>query len=643
MTHRSQRGVLSRRTFIGAATVAGVQLAVFGLAGCASTEDETAPSTQANSFKPGAYTGEGEGKFDIITVETTVSEQRIESIEITSSNDTARIEQPALEKIPERIIAAQGLGVDTVTGATLTSMGILSAVSSCIEQADGDVSALRKIGITEPSTETIELETDLVVVGAGAAGMGGAIAAAQGGKRVIIVEKNSNIGGNCLVSGGYLEYLKAPEDARPEMSEEFHRYVEDVLNSEIAAQSDPAVVNTVREEYEAYKASGSTKLFDSPTFYALDFAVTTGEGLPVEAYLPVGHNISALNDWMTENNFDWVVPTHAITGYQYPRWSGPVEGFGGEGYFDFYDEILDQGTMDIEIYLATAAEELITENGIVTGIKAVAEDGTTYLIGSSNVLLASGGFSGNSDMIKEYNTEWDYPDTHIPTTNVNGHTGDGITMATKVGAGVSDMGNQMLFPFNDPVNFSFEDIMGAFGDSPVVNKEGKRFVDETTDRFTITAEMMLQTDNLGFFVCDKKCSDYPSEERQETLLRRELLFKADTLEDLAEQIGCDKDTFVETIEDFNVAVAAGEDEEFGRYLFTELSSVDTPPFFASPVTWAAHITIGGLTTNEDTHEVLDESGTPIPGLYAAGETRQDICGVGSMADGFAAGTTIASA
>lgn len=232
---------MSRRTFLGAATVAGVQLAVFGLAGCApSAQGE---SGKAGGFTAGTYTGEAEGKFDAVVVETDFTEDSIAAVRVVKSGDTARIEQPAIEKMPERIVDAQGLGVDTVTGSTLTSMAILNAVSSCVEQAGGSVSALKKKGASEPSGEHVDLEADVVVVGAGASGMGGAIAAAQGGKRVIVLEKNSNIGGNCLVSGGYLEYLAAPDDARPAMTPELERYVEDVLGSEIAAQSNPEVVD----------------------------------------------------------------------------------------------------------------------------------------------------------------------------------------------------------------------------------------------------------------------------------------------------------------------------------------------------------------------------------------------------------------
>lgn len=634
----NSRGI-SRRTFIGAAAVAGVQVAVFGLAGCAPKAGGDAASA---AFTAGTYTGEAEGKFDKIVVETDFSESAIEAVRVTYSAETERISAPAIEQIPERIVAAQGLGVDTVTGATLTSMGIISAVTSCVEQAGGSVSALKKIGASEPTGATEQLEADVVVIGAGASGMGGAIAAAQGGKRVIVLEKNSNIGGNCLVSGGYLEYLTAPDEARPEMTPEYHRYIEDTLASDLAATYDPAFIAKVREQYEAYKASGSTKLFDSLDFYTLDLAATSGEGLPPEAYGPTATNIASVNDWMSELGFEWDTPLHAITGYTYPRWSNPTVGEAGEGYFDFFDEVLSTQNLGVEVLLACAAQELITEGGTVVGVRALGEDGTTYEVSAKQVLIASGGFAGNSDMLKEYNTSWNYPDGPLSTTNVNGHTGDGIRMAVELGAGVDDMGNQMLFPFNSPITLSADDLMGSFGDSPVVNKEGKRFADETTDRFTLADALMQQTDNYCFFVCDNKCSDWPSPERQEVLLRTNQLFKADTIEDLAKQMGCDPATLKKTIDDFNANVASGEDDEFGRYIYTELSSVEEPPFFASPATWAAHITLGGLTVDDVTHEVLDESGAPIPGLYAAGEARSTICGVSSIGDGVVAGKVLAA-
>lgn len=634
---RRRRG-MSRRTFVGAAAVAGVQLAVFGLAGCAPKADG---GKAGGSYQPGTYTGTADGKFDTLTVEADFTEDAISAVRVVEHRDTARIADAAVERMPERIVAAQGLGVDAVTGATLTSMGIVNAVADCVDQAGGKSSKLMKVGASQPTGETKTLEADVVVVGAGASGMGAAIASAQAGKRVIVLEKNSNIGGNCLVSGGYLEYLSAPESARPEMTDQLNRYVEEVLASELVTEVDPELVATVRAQYEAYKASGSTKLFDSLEFYALDFAATTGEGLPPAVYLPVAKNISATNDWMSDLGFQWETPTHLITGYTYPRWSNPTTGVCGEGYFDFFDEVLTGGGYDVNVLLATPAQSLMAEGGAVVGVTALAEDGTIYKVSAPVVILASGGFSGNDELLREYNTMWPYPEGPLSTTNVNGHTGDGIVMARELGAAVADMGNQMMFPFNDPITISAENVSGTFADCPIVNKQGKRFLDETADRFEMTALLMEQEDSLCYMISDAD-SVYVTEASpgEETLLRRGQLFKADTLEDLAKQIGMDPDTFVAEMERFNGFVAKGEDEDFGRYLFSEISAVDTPPFYASPATWAAHITIGGLDASDDTFAVRNEAGETIPGLYACGEVRNGICGVGSIADGVAAGKAI---
>lgn len=633
----ARQGFLSRRSFVSAATVAGVSMAVFGLAGCAP---KAASEKSGSSFASGTYAGQADGKFDYIKVEVDCSADAIEAVRVVESNETARISDAAFEAIPQRIVDAQGLAVDTVTGATLTSMGIIAAVEDALKQSGADMSGLRKAGAREPKTDVVEMDADVVVVGAGASGMGAAIASAQAGNNVVVLEKNSNIGGNCLVSGGYLEYLSAPDEARPEMSDELHRYVQEVFESDIAAQQTPSVLEAARSQYEAYKASGGTKLFDSNEFYALDYAVTTGEGLPVEVYLPMADNISVLNTWMTDLGFEWKTPTFPITGYLYPRWSSPTTGVCGEGYFDFFDTVLDGQGLDVEVLLATSATELMTDAGAVVGVKAVAEDGATYEVNAPTVILASGGYSGNEELLREYNETWPFPEGKLSTTNVNGHTGDGIVMARELGASLGDMGNQMMFPFNDPITMSAENVSGTFADSPIVNKQGKRFLDETTDRFTMTAALMEQEDSLCFMVSDAESVIVTeASPGEETLLRRGQLFKADTLEELAEQMGVDPQTFVAEIDRFNGFVEAGQDDDFGRYLFTEISAVDTPPFYAAPATWATHITIGGINTDEG-FNVLAESGEVIAGLYACGEVRNGICGVSSIADGVAAGKAI---
>ena len=344
---------------------------------------------------------------------------------------------------------------------------------------------------------------------------------------------------------------------------------------------------------------------------------------------------------MTELGFSWQTPTHLITGYTYPRWSNPTTGVCGEGYFDFFDDVLTKGGFDVQVLLATSAEKLSVEGGVVKGVESLAEDGTVYKVTAPTVILASGGFSGNAELLREYNEVWPYPSGTLATTNVNGHTGDGIVMARDLGAAVADMGNQMMFPFNDPLTFSAENVSGTFAESPIVNKQGKRFLDETTDRLTMTAALMEQEDSLCFMISDAN-SVYVTEASpgEETLLRRGQLFKADTLEDLAKQMGVDATAFTAEMERYNGFCETGEDEDFGRYLFSDLSPVKEPPFYAAPATWAAHITIGGLDADDGTFAVRDEHGQPIAGLHACGEVRNGICGVGSIADGVACGKAV---
>ncbi len=185
-------------------------------------------------------------------------------------------------------------------------------------------------------------------------------------------------------------------------------------------------------------------------------------------------------------------------------------------------------------------------------------------------------------------------------------------------------------------------MSGTFADSPIVNKQGKRFLDETADRFVMTAALMEQEDSLCFMVSDAN-SVYVTEASpgEETLLRRGQLFRADTLEELAEQMGVPADAFVVEMERYNGFCKSGNDEDFGRYFFDELSPVEVAPFYASPATWAAHITIGGLDAPDDDFRVRTEVGEVIEGLYACGEVRNGICGVGSIADGVACGKLLA--
>ena len=210
---------LSRRSFIRNTTIAGIGVAVLGLAGCTPDKPTTSSDT-ALPYTAGTYTASSQGKFGPVTIQATFSNEAIENIEVTDHEETAFISNRALTELPEAIVENQSLAVDTITGATLSSMAVLAATEDCVRQAGGNPSDLKEAPQKTASTGTESLEADLLVVGAGGSGMACAIAAAKlGMERVVVLEKSCSIGGNALVSGGYLEYVEADDSLREEMTD----------------------------------------------------------------------------------------------------------------------------------------------------------------------------------------------------------------------------------------------------------------------------------------------------------------------------------------------------------------------------------------------------------------------------------------
>ncbi|MFV0255347.1 MAG: FMN-binding protein, partial [Erysipelotrichaceae bacterium] len=145
------------------------------------------------SYTPGTYTATVTGQKEM-TVTVTFSESKIEEIQI-DHEETPGIGVPVVEAYPDEIIELQGLGIDLVTGATLTSQAIIDGVADCAEQAGADVEALKAIKPTVEKEDDLTLEADVVVVGAGGAGMAAAVTASQQGKTVVVIEKTNKMGG----------------------------------------------------------------------------------------------------------------------------------------------------------------------------------------------------------------------------------------------------------------------------------------------------------------------------------------------------------------------------------------------------------------------------------------------------------------
>lgn len=575
---------LSRRSFIRSTTIAGIGVAVLGLAGCAPKKP-AASEGAARAYTAGTYTASSQGKFGPVTIQATFSNEAIENIEVTDHEETAFISDRALTELPEAIVENQSLAVDTITGATLSSMAVLAATEDCVRQA----------------------------------------------------------GGNALVSGGYLGYVEADDSLREEMTDSQRAQLEaDLAAAEGVVPAE--ALELIRGQWANWQAAGNTKCFDSIELQALQYTIA-GEG-DYEGNVLFCQNIAALDAWLVEDGFAFKELV-GIVGYPWPRWSSPAEGRCGQGYFQHYQGLVEDQALPVEILLNTPATELICEGDRVVGAKAQAEDGTTYEVrAAKGVVLATGGFSGSPEMLRQYNTMWPFEEgVDIPTTNTYGHTGDGINMALALGAGVALMDDQMPFPMADCKNSSDETTVGDDIDCMMINSEGVRFMDEVRDRYSMTADIMEQPGQMMYMITDADTCRVEGDlnrygHKLESLINQGQLYVADTIEELAAQIGCEGSVLAKTVEDYNEAARSGVDAAFGRTSFSDLSPIENPPFYASPRTWAMHITVGGLLY-DDSFRVTTEEGEPIEGLYAVGETIVGSSGVGTQGEGLAVAQILA--
>lgn len=643
IVHRSYMG---RRKFVMLGAAAASSALLFGIQSAIPNHMALA-ATPSNdlSFTTGTYTGQAEGKKGPVTVEVTFTDNAIKSVEVVDFYETPRISKAAFDRIPAEIVQYQSLGVDTVTGATFSSMGVLNATADCVKQAGGDVEALKAVPGAPKNTNTEEINADIVVIGAGAAGMPAALEAAMNGAKVVVFEKCANIGGNALVSGGVLGYINAPDELRQQMTDGYRAYFEQILDKVAEMGCPQDKIDAVRAEYDEYYASGKTTVFDSVGWEALYSIVGSGaseysDELYDLYYAYLEQNVM-LMEWLEQFEIDYKKLV-AVAGYPWPDCTSPADGECGEGYFAAFDRFMDKNSLSLDLLLSTPASELMTDDkGTVVGVKGVCEDGTTYIVNAAKaVIIATGGFAGNPDLLREHDQEWGFADVdYIPTTNNYGHTGDGLELAMSVGGAYSDAEtNFMVLPFANAVDLSVESIVGNSGNSLLVNIEGKRFVDETKSRNAISKEEMKQPEQRCYLISDVNNSLIEDGYNMfgtdvSMLLSHDKLFKADTLEELAELIDIDPKTLVETVETYNKYAKAGEDPDFGRTMFDETSPVVEGPFYANPCSWAVHITTAGIMTDFESYEVLNEKGEPVKGLYAVGECMPCGGGLNVMSNG----------
>lgn len=624
-----------KKIFMGLVSMA---LAI-SLAGCQSSADsETttpAPQTQPETtqaqgtdgiFTPGTYTGTAKGMNGDITAHVTVSKDKIEKITFDEHQESVGISDPAFDKLPGLILEHQSVAVDTISGCTISSTAVLEAVKKALLEAGASEADITKaVEAADKGSQSFAYEADVVIVGAGGAGMTAAYEVLKAGGSVVILEKTASVGGNTIAAGSALNGADPVRQEKMEMTEAELSKIEDILALEPVDDYMKTWQENVQEDLEQYKADGKTYIYDSPDLHKLQTYVGGDYVGNPEMIDRFAEEAAKSVTYLEELGTVWKDDVTAAIGATWNRSHMPEsEPWGNKGAAFVLPQVAKVEELGGEVELEHKAEALIMEDGRVTGVSGTTSDGDTFTAkGKKGVIIATGGFGANVEMRQKYNTMWPDLGENVRTTNVPSATGDGIIMAEEAGANLVGMEwIQMI------TNADKQDFSAAINNIIYVNAEGERYVKEDGRRDEIASATLAQTDSFCYWICDSQ----ETKDRLggvtyagfviDDLIDGELMFKADTLEELAEQLGIDPETLKKTVEDHNQCVDA-QNDPLGRQLFGV--KIEKGPFYANRVTAKVHHTMGGIEIDPDTH-VLDKEGNVIPGLYAAGEVTGGIHG-----------------
>ncbi|MGI5174277.1 flavocytochrome c [Treponema sp. OMZ 840] len=530
-----------------------------------------------NKFKAGTYTGEGSGMAGPVTVEVKLSESKIESVRVVKHNETAGISDPALVKIPEQIVALQKTKVDVVAGCSITSRAIAAGTEAALKAAGADIAKLNKAAsdVKKAKTASEEKRTDVVVVGSGGAGIAAALAAAENGAKVILLEKMSSLGGATRLSGGII----------------------------------PAV--GTKQQVEAGIA-------DNNDWFARDILRPSNYSVRQDLVYTVVENSKSLIEWMESMGCRFTLVTNALyygqSNYRMHRSEGS-----GAGMTETLIKYLE-GVGAITVMRETAGTGLITNKaGEVIGVTA--SDGkTSFNIYANNTVLATSGFGANDAMLKEYMPEVAAAFKYVAP----GATGEGILWGQKLGAAVANMkAYQGHAFFNEQIRKSLSQGMANMG-GIFVNTNGVRFTNEYGGYSELTPHVLAQPGHFAYLIINKDIANATS--AFAGYKENGIVVSGNTAESLAAELGIDAAALADTFERYKASIKRGEDE-FNK---TKLPKNWDGPYYAMKITGDLRHTQGGLVTDIDTH-VLKKDGSVIQGLYAAGGCTEGFASTGGAA------------
>ena len=619
-----------KQSIAALAMAAVVAVSLLGY-GCGSK-----PASTTGAGATGDFTGTAKGFGGDVTVTLTLTDGKITGCTAEGKDETPGIGTMALEQLPGAIAESGSIAVDGVSTATITSNAIKEAAAAAITAAglkpeDFQTAVENNAEPAEDST----VDTDIVIVGAGGAGMTAALTATSEGKSVVVVESQPVVGGNSVRATGGMNAGKTVYQDENEFGESAG--VEKTLKTAAEKYADnetiTALAATVAEQWAAYQAN-PTGYFDSVELMELDTMVG-GKGINDPALVEtLCSNSADAIDWLGEQG----ITLHSVSsfgGASVKRIHRPVDAEGKTlSVGSYMIPLLEENCQKagVQMMLNTTATEILTDdNGAAVGIKATGASGETITINAKAVVLTTGGFGANLDMVVEYKPEL----KGFMTTNAPGILGQGIKMAQAIGADTVDMDQIQIHPTVE-ANTAALITEGLRGDGAVlINAEGKRFIDEVGTRDVVSAAEIAQTGSYSWLVVDQAMVDASSV--IQGYIKKGYTVTGETYEELGKAMGVDEAAFAETMNTWNGYVEAKNDPDFGRTSFA--NKLDTAPYYAIKVTAGVHHTMGGLKINTNT-EVLNENGEVIPGLFAAGEVTGGVHGANRLGGNAVADFTV---
>ncbi|MEE1181619.1 MAG: flavocytochrome c [Treponema sp.] len=538
-------------------TVAFVVASAIALAFIAC-RNKTAP------LADGTYTASSEGRNGPVVVELTVAGGKVASAKVIQEEETD-FAKPAESLICEKFVKNGGSvsGIDAVSGSTITSNAVLAALKNALALA---------MGKEEKVAKAKDESCDIVIIGAGGAGLTAATEAASKGKKVIVLEKMGVCGGNTISATGGLNASETSIQKKLGIEDSNESYFNDTMKGG-HNKNNPELVRNMVEKSAA----------------TVDWLISIGADLT-----DVGKMAGSSNKRTHRPQGGAAVGAHLI-----PVLVKAAENAGAE------------------IRLNSKVTDIIEDNGRAAGVTVSAKNGD-YKIMAKAVIIASGGFGANAEMVVSYKPEL----KGFGTTNHRGATGDAFAMVKKFNAALTQMDEIQTHPTVVPGNGTMITEAVRGNGAIIVNRDGKRFCTEMATRDVMSKAVLEQKGQTAFIVFDEDVRK--SLKAIEGYVSKGLLTIGETKKELAEKLNIPYDAFEITMKEYAHSVSSGADP-LGRKQNEMPRPLTNGPFYACEIGPAIHHTMGGIVINTKA-EVLDVNGNPVPGLYAAGEVTGGIHG-----------------